>query len=203
MHDALLANISTAEHARGNALHKYGVDKKGYYLLTLHRSENTENCDALQRVLYALGGLPVPTLFPVHPRTRKLLPAGEWANRNILISPPVNYLEMLVLEKHARAVLTDSGGVQKEAFYLRVPCITLRQETEWPETVELGANRLAGTDPAAILAAIRAPFSDLNRLRSPFGDGNACELILDELLFSSAQPSAATNRNQEVESCQA
>jgi len=113
----------------------------------------------------------------VHPRTRKAMEAaGVTPGDNLLAIEPVSYLEMLALEEHARKILTDSGGVQKEALWFRVPCITLREETEWVETLECGWNTLAGTDPARILAAISAP-APTGVPPQIYGDGHAAERI--------------------------
>lgn len=184
MLDVLLANIAIAEQRSRYNLQRFGLEHNGYYLLTLHRAENTENPDGLARVLNALQRMALPVLFPVHPRTRKLLPVtGDVDGRPLVrVVPPLGYREMLSLEKHARAILTDSGGVQKEAFYLRVPCVTLRNDTEWPETVVAGANCLAGTDPGAILSALHKPFPNLSNLPHPFGDGHAGDNIVKEML---------------------
>lgn len=194
MRDALLANVRLAEGLAMDNLAKFAVEAGRYYLLTLHRAENTESPRNLQTILAALKTLDLPVLFPVHPRTRRLMAEGNisFDSSNLLITSPLGYLEMLVMEKHARKIVTDSGGVQKEAFYLDVPCVTLRDETEWPETVEAGANRLAGTDPDRVLESIRAPDVRVRSDASPFGDGKASEHIVQELLVanrSSLQPS--------------
>ena len=183
MYDALLANLCLAE-ARAATLKVFDVQPGQYYLLTLHRAENTENVQRLIGILKALEDLSVPIIFPVHPRTRKALLTAEtaWKNGHIRTIAPVGYLDMLYLEKHARQILTDSGGVQKEALYLRVPCITLRDETEWPETVEVGANRLVGTDAKKIRECVHDSDRDLADIQMPFGDGKASERIVNELL---------------------
>lgn len=199
MLDVLLANAAAAEQRSPDTLRRFGLEHNGYYLLTFHRAENTENTESLAQVLNTLQSMALPVLFPVHPRTRKLLPMiGNHDRRPLVrIVSPLGYVEMLSLERHARAILTDSGGVQKEAFYLRVPCVTLRNETEWPETVIDGANRLAGTDPDAILAALKQPFPDLWNVNHSFGNGHAGENIVREILSAqtmafSAQSHPAT-----------
>jgi UDP-N-acetylglucosamine 2-epimerase len=153
---------------------------RSYYLATLHRQENVDDPRRLTALLCALEALPHPTVLPVHPRTRKAIGRLGLRPRGFLrLRPPATYLEMLVLVSGARAVLTDSGGVQKEAFILGTPCVTLRETTEWVETLEGGANRLAGADPARIRRAVR----DLERARprwSPgrvYGRGQASEAV--------------------------
>ena len=100
------------------------------------------------------------------------------SNSNLKVVDPVSYLDMLVLEKNARRILTDSGGIQKEAYWLKVPCITLRRETEWPETVEAGWNRLVGTDKEKIVASVTEPLPELRSLSHSYGDGHSSEKIL-------------------------
>jgi UDP-N-acetylglucosamine 2-epimerase len=183
MYDALLQNLPQAEERAKENLSKLGLKSKGYYLLTLHRAENTNNPGRLEEILDAAAGLEMPVLFPVHPRTKNILSeAGISIGGALRPLPPVGYLEMLGFEKHARTVLTDSGGVQKEAFYLDVPCVTVRDRTEWPETVELGANRIGGVTSASIHAAVQASKDDVGFSGHPFGDGTAAEKIVDELL---------------------
>lgn len=184
MYDALLANLSLAEPRAEENLRAFGLEGSGYYLLTLHRAENTDNPARLLSILAALENADLPVLFPIHPRTRKVLRDARipMGNDNLRIVAPLGYLDMLAVEKHARKILTDSGGVQKEAFYLRVPCVTLRDETEWPETVQLGANRIAGTDKDRIRGALREACPSFEAISSPFGDGHACAQILRELL---------------------
>jgi UDP-N-acetylglucosamine 2-epimerase len=167
-------------------LERLEVERGTYLLVTAHRAENTDDPARLREILKALLDVEKPVVFPVHPRTRKALErdgvsAGAGPARNGLqLLDPVSYLDMLVLERHAAAILTDSGGVQKEAFAFDVPCITLRRETEWVETVESGFNVLTGTDPDAILRALRS-------LRLPdakpnvFGEGVTASLVVAQL----------------------
>ncbi len=129
-------------------------DPGGYYLATVHRAENTDDPVRLQGIFEGLGRLDLPVILPLHPRTRKCLDSGLRVPPNVELRDPVGYLAMLTLVQHARAVLTDSGGLQKEAVWLGVPCITLREETEWVETLEGGWNQLAGADPERIVAAV-------------------------------------------------
>ncbi len=139
----------------------------------MHRPANTDDSDAMGRIVQALNRLDMPVIFPLHPRTSKLIKKYDitWGN-HIRFIEPVGYLDMLALEKSAHRVLTDSGGVQKEAFLLGVPCVTLREETEWIETVESGWNILAGCRTNAILEAVNRPEPDVCVI-NPFGKGDA------------------------------
>lgn len=175
MMDAVLQHLR-----RARSRHAAAVPAGPYYLATLHRQENVDHPERLRALVDVLGRLPHPTVFPVHPRTRERLERlGLKGGRGLVLRPPASYLEMLVLQSRARAVLTDSGGVQKEAFILGVPCVTLRGRTEWVETLERGANRLAGADPARVLRAVRALERQPPRWRPgrAYGDGRAAEQI--------------------------
>ena len=155
----------------------------GYILLTLHRPDNVDDPAQLGCWIDALRG-DEPVVFPIHPRTRAaLVRAGIDVPANVILLDPVGYLTMLALEAGARAVATDSGGVQKEAYLLGVPCITLRAETEWIETVEAGWNRVVGRSTAALRAALGdEEFLGRDRARPPFlGDGEAAGRIVAEL----------------------
>ncbi|HEY0704012.1 MAG TPA: UDP-N-acetylglucosamine 2-epimerase (non-hydrolyzing) [Candidatus Acidoferrales bacterium] len=183
MHDALLQNLHLAEPRSAETLHHYGLQPKKFYLLTIHRAENTGNVDLLRDLLETIGSLDLPVLFPVHPRTRLVMAAAAFAYPGKLIPvAPLGYLEMLALEKNARMILTDSGGVQKEAFYLGVPCVTLRERTEWPETLEAGANILVGVDADKIRDAVRSGLADARWNVAPYGHGDAAEKIVAEIM---------------------
>src|SRR5579871_2817397 len=182
LHDALLQNSVIAEQRAEEHLRSLGIRSKDFYLLTIHRAQNTDNPDRLHSICKAASQLDLPVLFPVHPRTRKILQhEGISLNGNIIAVPPQGYHEMITVESHARMILTDSGGVQKEAFYLRVPCVTLREQTEWTETVDLGANQLVGASYEKILAAVRSAPSPDWQSRQPYGDGTAASKIVAEL----------------------
>jgi len=148
---------------------------RGYYLATVHRAENTDDPARLAAILAGLGRLPLPVVWPLHPRTRKVLgPAA--VPGNVRMTEPFGYLDSLAAQRSAAAVLTDSGGVQKEAYILGVPCVTLRDETEWVETIEAGWNRLAGADASKIVQMAQAnPPADRPPL---YGDGHAAERIV-------------------------
>lgn len=181
MYDAVLFSASRVEKVAPALLSGLGVESGGYLLATVHRASNTDDPANLAAIMTALSSCGEPVVFPVHPRTRHALKAAGLAvGGNVRLVEPVSYLEMLSLERHARKILTDSGGVQKEALWLRVPCVTMRDETEWVETVELGWNTLTGADPDRILAAIAAS----NPSISPppvYGDGHAADRIADVL----------------------
>lgn len=150
MYDSLRQHIKRAEKVSG-ILKKLNLSKKNFYLITIHRAENTDIKENLKKIVEILTGLDKKTVFPIHPRTKKSLSEfnllGKLKSKEQLhVIDPVSYLDMLILEKNARCVLTDSGGVQKEAFFLKTPCLTLREETEWVETVESGWNELVGLD---------------------------------------------------------
>jgi UDP-GlcNAc3NAcA epimerase len=177
MMDAVVRNLGRARRLRPAMKH---AAPRSYYLATLHRQENVDDPARLATLVRALERLPYPVLLPLHPRTRDRLqrmslpPGGS-----LRLLAPVAYLEMLLLESGARAIFTDSGGVQKEAFILGTPCVTLRATTEWVETLRGGANRLAGAEPGRILAAARAierrrPQSRAGRV---YGRGRAAEAI--------------------------
>ncbi len=154
-----------------------------YVLLTLHRAENVDDRDRFGRILAGLA-VDLPVIFPVHPRTRaSLADGGHTLPDNVIAIEPVGYLEMVALEGRAHAIATDSGGVQKEAYLSGVPCITLRAETEWVETVNAGWNRLVDADPAA-LAAVLADEAFMSRERprpALYGDGRTAGRVVAAL----------------------
>ena len=170
------------EHA-ASRLPQVAAELDGYVLLTLHRAENVDDPTRLRAILEGLDvGLPV--IFPVHPRTRDAIErAGRPLPANVVAIEPAGYLEMVALEAHARAIATDSGGVQKEAYFAGVPCVTLRSETEWVETVEAGWNRVVDADPDALSRALAdEDFMRRDRPRpSLYGDGRAAARIVAAL----------------------
>jgi len=178
MYDASLLYSESAE-SLDNPLAAFGVEAKRYAVMTCHRAENTDNCTRLTSILRAVNEIAteLPVLFPVHPRTRGRLNRGNATfHPQLKLIEPVSYLEMLALERNAALILTDSGGIQKEAFFFGVPCVTTRDETEWPETVETGANMLAGAQCESITRAARSqlhrsePISEASAL---YGGGRA------------------------------
>jgi UDP-N-acetylglucosamine 2-epimerase len=142
-----------------------------YVLATVHRSDNTDDAKRLSGILSAINAINEPVVFPIHPRARKALADGKYKlSSSIKLIDPVGHLEMVSLTRSARLVLTDSGGLQKEAYWLGVPCLTLRDETEWVETVEVGWNRLVGSDREMIVEAVRSFVPPPHR-PSLYGDG--------------------------------
>ena len=172
--------LQPAARARTVALEPYGVEPGGYLLATAHRAGNVDDPDLLRRLVELLLALPLPTILPLHPRTRSRLEAGELLAAveqagHIKLAPPLGYLDFTALLCNARAVVTDSGGVQKEAYLAGVPCVTMRPSTEWVETVEAGWNVLVDLDaPAALAALARTPPAERPQL---YGDGRAGERV--------------------------
>jgi UDP-N-acetylglucosamine 2-epimerase (non-hydrolysing) len=171
-----------------NILAGLGLKPKEYFLATAHRQENVDNKARLGEIIRGLGlihcefGLPV--LFPVHPRTRKMAEGFGFEFDGIKAIEPLGYLEFLQLEANARLVFTDSGGVQEETCILGVPCVTLRENTERPETLEVKSNLLAGASSSEILKGARYMLWQNNGWKNPFGDGNASKRILDSLAIT-------------------
>jgi UDP-GlcNAc3NAcA epimerase len=180
MADVSLAFRDIAEE-RSRILDELGLEAGSYLVVTAHRAGNVDRPERLEALVALLEELPGPVVLPMHPRTRQRLEAGGLMYRldGIKVVPPLGYLDFMKLARHARAVLTDSGGVQKEAYLLGVPCVTLRDTTEWVETVEAGWNTLVDLDPAAALAALdRAPPADRPEL---YGGGHAAERVCEVL----------------------
>jgi UDP-GlcNAc3NAcA epimerase len=150
-----------------------------YYLATIHRQENTDDLSRLQNIFNAFSELDLPLILPVHPRTRKILEQVQFSD-NVKIIDPVSYLEMIMLLKNCKKVLTDSGGLQKEAFFLKKQCVTLRDETEWTETLENNWNFVVGTNPQLILEKLNA--KKIEKQNDYFGDGSSVKRILDALV---------------------
>jgi UDP-GlcNAc3NAcA epimerase len=183
------------ERARkqSTALASLGLAEGAFALATCHRAENTDDPSRLGEIVAALAEISasLPVVLPIHPRTRKLLADSGLDKKlgKVKVVDPVPFLDMVALEQAARVILTDSGGVQKEAFFYGVPCITMRDETEWVETVDLGWNCLVGASAAAIDKA----FNDSVQVRlpalpkSPYGDGKAARNILSRIVRNSHQ----------------
>jgi UDP-GlcNAc3NAcA epimerase len=175
-----------APRADGAALERLGVERGAYLLATAHRSGNVDDPARLRALVDLLHGLPAPVVLPLHPRTRARLEQDGLLGEldGVVLAPPLGYLEFTALLLGARRVLTDSGGVQKEAYLAGVPCITLRDTTEWRETVDAGWNVLVDLDAAAARAALeREP----PPARPPlYGDGRAGERVVEALLRMAA-----------------
>ena len=165
----------------GSLLARLGVTPGDYVLVTVHRAANTDDPGRLRDLVQAVGSVEAPVVFPAHPRTREAMRRhGIEPDRHVRLLEPVGYLDMLALERSAARIVTDSGGVQKEAFLLGVPCVTVREETEWPETVDAGWNTLVGASPRALVQALARPRPPLPR-SSPFGRGDAARRIAESL----------------------
>jgi UDP-GlcNAc3NAcA epimerase len=158
---------------------KFSFDK--FALATIHRAENTDNKYRLSQIVEGLGLIPLPIVLPLHPRTKKQLDLfGISVPQNIFVIEPLGYLSMLELEKNSECIFTDSGGVQKEAYFFGIPCFTLRDETEWIETIEMGWNNLVGADKDNLLNSY-LKFNKPSTLPQLFGDGNSGNKILEIL----------------------
>jgi UDP-N-acetylglucosamine 2-epimerase (non-hydrolysing) len=182
--DAVLENRNLAEK-RSQVLQRLGVEPDGFILMTAHRQENVDDprrfAGILEGATLAGAKLGLPVIYPVHPRAKRMisdLGLEKWA-ANIRLIDPVNFLDFLRLETTAKLILSDSGGVQEEACILRVPCVTLRDNTERPETIEVGANVLAGADAQKILAAAEERLRAPRDWAQPFGEGKAGEHIAE------------------------
>jgi UDP-N-acetylglucosamine 2-epimerase (non-hydrolysing) len=192
MYDVLIQQLPKAEKTQ--ILEQLGLKPKTYALLTTHRPENVDNPENLKNIIKAIIKLNQLTIvFPTHPRTQKQLRKTKFLKKlekqkHIKITKPLGYHETIKLIKNAALVLTDSGGMQKETFWLKTPCITLRERTEWPETVNLGANRLVGTNTQKIIkeaSEILEKWDEvsekLKKLPNPFGDGKASQKIIEAI----------------------
>lgn len=195
MFDAVRQFAEVAHDERSALLEKLGVRPKEYLLATLHRPYNTDVPENLCSILAAFAETNEDVVFPVHPRTReKINDLDEALIRkaaNVKMIEPVGYLDMLVLEQHARLILTDSGGMQKEAYFFGVPCVTLRPETEWVETVEAGWNVICGAERKEILRAVKEHKWPQVEPPHVFGDGHAAEKIAAHLAASHSRGQGA------------
>jgi UDP-N-acetylglucosamine 2-epimerase len=184
MVDCLLKYIEVAEE-KTTILEDLGIDRKRYLVVTIHRASNTDNRANLEQIVGALSEINEPIIFPIHPRTRKrLIEFGLYDKlinqKNIKVIQPAGYLEFLMLMKNARIIITDSGGIQKEAYILKVPCITLRENTEWVETVQDGWNVLVGAKKETIVNVCSVEESNKS-YNNHFGRGNASGKIVQYL----------------------
>lgn len=188
MYDAALFYGKVAE-STSSILKRLALSPGGYVLATVHRAENTDSMDRIEAIW---GGLQIvarsyPVVVPLHPRMTSVLARNPYlcgVNGLLQLIGPVGYLDMLMLEKNARVIVTDSGGVQKEAFFHRVPCVTLRDETEWLELVEIGCNQLVPPhDREKIASGIEAAFSrTVDPVESPYGNGHSADRIVECLV---------------------
>jgi UDP-N-acetylglucosamine 2-epimerase (non-hydrolysing) len=183
MIDSLYAALPRARESRVHE--RLELSRGGYALATLHRPANVDDPGALARLLSALAEVAaqLPVVFPIHPRTRARVPAGFEA-RGLRLIEPLGYLDFLALVAEAKLVMTDSGGIQEETTALGVPCLTLRENTERPVTVEVGTNQLVGTDPARAVAAAREVLAGTSRRGAipELWDGRAAERVAEVLV---------------------
>lgn len=182
MYDAVLKALDIAKK-RSNIIRKMDLVGKDFMLATIHRADNTSSKERLQNIVDGFLSTDQLIVFPAHPRTHKFLRQTGLLSKlekakNILMTEPLSYFDFLILQKHAKKILTDSGGVQKEAYFFKVPCITMRDETEWIETVETGWNIIVGADKDKISKAIES-FQPGGRQKNLFGDGNSAMQIVE------------------------
>ncbi|WP_260293623.1 non-hydrolyzing UDP-N-acetylglucosamine 2-epimerase [Sedimenticola hydrogenitrophicus] len=186
MYDAALFYREKAK-SQSTSLEEYGLTKSEFALATCHRAENTDDPERLGRIVNAFGSIAktIPVVLPLHPRTRKQLVDYGLTDMlgSVKVTEPLPFLDMVALEQAATVILTDSGGVQKEAFFYGVPCITLRDETEWVETISTGANLLVGSSTSAILAAFDDVAGKARQVirETPYGAGDAAGKIVSLL----------------------
>jgi UDP-N-acetylglucosamine 2-epimerase len=177
MYDALLQHLPLAR-AKSTILGQVDVSAKGYSLLTIHRAATTDSPQALGAIVDALNQIPETIVFPAHPRTKAALERYQIElGAHIRVIPPVGYFDMMMLEQNARLIATDSGGVQREAYFLAIPCLTLRDNTEWGETVDAGWNQLVGTSTHEIVDAW-FNFAPPTHQPAIFGNGHAAQQIV-------------------------
>ena len=189
MYDAIL-QFSDKAAQMSTIINDQCLNHGEYLLLTIHRPYNADVPGKLKKIFLALGAIEELVIFPIHPRTKEKLAEISIQDgvvpANVRLIDPVSYLDMLALEQHARVILTDSGGVQKEAYLLGTPCVTLRPETEWLETVDRGWNVLVDTDERKIVHAVNQRVWPTSRGDRAFGDGDAGKKIVEILESSPA-----------------
>lgn len=182
--DAVRENLNLSKK-RADTVKDLGLAPDKYLLVTLHRQENVDDKNRLKGIIEGLSHIHdstgMPLVFPVHPRTEKMISSFGLRLSGFEMIKPVGFLEFLQLESHARMALTDSGGVQEETCILNVPCVTIRDSTERPETVEAGANIIAGVSPDSIIRAAETMLEKARSWPNPFGDGKAGDRIVDIL----------------------
>lgn len=184
--DAVFQNIELAKH-KADILKKFNVKAGNYFLLTLHRPSNVDNKNVFSEIIDGLSDVNkkfgFKIIFPIHPRTKNQIEKfGINLPEGILAVDPIGFLEMLQLEQNARLILTDSGGIQEEACILNVPCITIRENTERPETVDVGANILAGTSRVGIVKSAEIMLAASTKWDNPLGDGRSAKNIIKRII---------------------
>ncbi len=184
--DAVLQNLKISQE-KSNILERLELDTKNYILVTAHRPSNVDNKDSLNNLMSAFKSVSekyeVSLVYPIHPRTKKMLEKFDIkVPSKLRFIEPASFLDFLQLEANAKLILTDSGGVQEEACILKVPCVTLRENTERPETIKVGSNILAGNDSDKIIESVNIMLLKNNDFKNPLGDGRAAEKIMDIIL---------------------
>lgn len=186
--DAVYQTLKLARE-QSHVLDILHLSPKKYMLVTLHRQENVDNRARFTSILEALdkaaSEFRMPLIYPIHPHSRKQMSELNLKAPKVTLIEPVDFLDFLQLETNARLILTDSGGVQEEACIIGTPCVTMRDNTERPETIEVGANILAGTSPDKILECARTMMGKKKKWQNPFGDGKAAEKIVNIILGGS------------------
>ena len=181
MYDALSECVDSSKNSK--ILEQLDLKPKNYLLATIHRPSNTDNPINLKNILGAFSEVKETIVFPVHPRTEKFITVHRLDNKikdNVILTKPLGYIEFICLEKNAKKILTDSGGVQKGAYWFKVPCITLRDTTEWVETVKDGWNVLVGANKEKIIKMVNE-FEPEGKQKNVFGDGKASKRICEAL----------------------
>jgi UDP-N-acetylglucosamine 2-epimerase len=171
---------------KSDIMHKLGLKRRNYFLLTMHRASNTDSREDLLELLKAIKALDTNLVFPIHPRTKKAFQEYGLLDRlsgfkNVILISAIGYIDFMALLENAAKVITDSGGIQKEAYLLKIPCITIRDNTEWIETLSGGWNNLTGVDSRKIIKAIRADKGPLKYKASAFGSGDTSHIITNIL----------------------
>ncbi len=182
--DAVYQNLELSKK-KVNILDNMGLDKGNYFLATVHRQENVDDKKRFEGILKGFRMVQeeygIPVVYPIHPRAKKQIRIFNIKTNGLKLVEPLDYLSFLQLESNAQLILTDSGGVQEEACVLHVPCVTVRYNTERPETLDVGSNVLAGTEPQKILDDVKLMLDSHNTWKNPFGDGKSGERILHVL----------------------
>jgi len=185
MYDAaLFYGVKADQHSR--ILASYGLTQRGYILATVHRQENTDNRQRLEAIFQGLEEVTaeLPVILPLHPRTRARLETFNLSHllNNLTVIPPIGYLDMVMLERQAKVIVTDSGGVQKEAYFYGIPCLTLRDETEWVELVDMGWNILVPPQASHIGYEVASASFPTRSSGTPYGKGDAAHRIICTLI---------------------
>jgi len=184
--DAIKRNLKLA-NKKSKILKKLKIKKNEYFLFTAHRPENVDKKKEIKKILDGIKlvhkKFNLPIIYPIHPRSKKMIKKFKLNISNeIKLIEPIGYLDFLKLEANTRLVLTDSGGIQEETCIIKVPCVTLRKNTERPETLKVGSNILAGTSPQKILSSVSKMLMKKNNWKNPFGDGKSGEKIIKVLI---------------------